>query len=615
MQITFKSAYKSIPRELQFDLPNFCVLTGKNGSGKSHLLEAISNLGVAKVTVDEIELKRIHYVPFNGLNPEVDEQCDQNAVVNNITNTWRELQPIVVDYKNLLNRGTKIHDVVKDYMPRHQNPRLSAIVSTLLAKSAKTLDSLTHDDLFKHINFVDTTQNHLFFSQCALIFKGYHSRQIKNDIAELRLNKGLTSAVPYLNEEQFIKHYGPPPWELINDVLKKAELPYEVADPQEEDFDLPYRLRLVDRNRRVEISVNNLSSGEKVLMSLALAIYNTQEGASKPELLLLDEPDAPLHPQFSKLLIDTIVDTIVKKSGVNVIITTHSPSTVAMAPAGSVYEMEKDRKSPQMVSNSHAIEILTSGLNFLKISYENRRQIFVESKYDVLYFQKLWFSLNRKYKFIYAPVFLEPHSGTSNSTDVITIVEKLRLAGSDLVFGIVDYDQTNKPTDSILVVGQSRRYAIENYILDPLFVSLALIRHGRKTFASFGVDRFSTYVDSSNLTVDDCQTIVTNFLAQIGINHTHPIETKLENGFTLHYPQDFLSMQGHEYENKIIEFFPELNAIARGQGDSALKLGILQVIEEFPQYLSEDLSKTFLTILGSEDGSNPAKSLGSSTNF
>ncbi|HGL4257195.1 TPA: AAA family ATPase [Burkholderia dolosa] len=36
-------------------------------------------------------------------------------------------------------------------------------------------------------------------------------------------------------------------------------------------------------------------------------------GFKFPDLLLLDEPDASLHPEFSKLIVETLKETIVKK--------------------------------------------------------------------------------------------------------------------------------------------------------------------------------------------------------------------------------------------------------------------------------------------------------------
>lgn len=598
MHIVVNSTHKSIPRGLTFDIPNFCILTGRNGSGKSHLLEAIAGRSAAKVFNNGVELTAIHHVGFNGLNPQVDEQCDSNQVMGNLSNVWNQIQNIINQYQYEINRGQTFNNIVTEYLPRHgQNPWLHSIIARLLTLSGKSFEKLTQNDLFQHISFVDITQNQLFFSQCAMIFKGYHSRQIKNQFAQFRASQDPALSIPFLSKEEFLTKYGPPPWELVNEILLRAELPYEFTSPDMEDFELPYRLRLVDKKKNVDIAVNDLSSGEKVLMSLALAIYNTQEGGAKPQLLLLDEPDAPLHPHFSKLLIDTIVETIIKKAGVNVIITTHSPSTVAMAPEGSVFEIDRDSKTPRMVSNSLAIQILTEGINFLKVSYEKRRQIFVESKYDVEYLQRLQNLLSRKYTFEYQPIFLEPHSGTSNCQDVISIVEKLRSSGSDLAYGIIDFDLKNQSSPTVFVLGDGIRYAIENYILDPIYIALALIRYGKKSFNDFGITGKNVYTDAASLNQSECQLLIDNFLISIGISINNIESITLENGFTVNYPQEFLSHNGHSYEEKLKALIPELNAISKGHGDSVLKLGLLQVIEEFPQYLPVELATTFRGIL------------------
>ena len=53
MQLKVKQAYKSIdtlPKNIK--LPDFTVITGVNGSGKSHLLESIEN---GSIQIDEIQ--------------------------------------------------------------------------------------------------------------------------------------------------------------------------------------------------------------------------------------------------------------------------------------------------------------------------------------------------------------------------------------------------------------------------------------------------------------------------------------------------------------------------------------------------------------------------------
>lgn len=599
MKIVVSSKYKSIPSGVTFDIPDFCVLTGKNGSGKSHILEAIANPAIAKTFINGTETSKILHVGFNGLNPQIDEQCDSAQVMQNINNWWSQINGLAQNYRAALQNNEQFHDIFTQFLPRYgHNPVLHSIIKKIMEKSGKDLHELSEDDVLRHISFVEITNNTLFFSQCAMIFKAYHTRQVKNEFAEFRAEKHGAAGIQFLSKADFVRLYGPPPWELINDILARAKLPYEVSNPELGDFDLAYVLRLIDKKNNIDISVNDLSSGEKVLMSLALAIYNTKEGGTRPDLLLLDEPDAPLHPQFSKLLIDILRETIIEKTGIKVIITTHSPSTVAMAPDNSVYEIDRDTKIPFMVSNSHAVRTLTEGIEFLRVSYEKRRQIFVESKYDVQYFQRLFSLICRRHAFSYQPIFLEPHSGSSNCTDVINIVNRLRSAGNDLVWGVVDFDAANQSTDMIVVLGGGNRYAIENYLLDPLYVCLSLIRYGKKSYSDFGVTGARvTYTDAMNLTQEECQTMIENFLTQVGLTMGESSPTKLDNGFELSYPKSFLLHHGHDYEVLIKTRFPELNSISRGQGDSALKLGLMQTIEEYPQFLPVEIANTFSTIL------------------
>jgi len=598
MKISISQKHKSIPENLEFELPDFCILTGKNGSGKSHLLEAIANNAISSVTSEGIAIRDVLLVGYNGLNPQVDDRCDAAQLVQNAQNWWQQLQTIIQHYKLNFVGKHQFQDIDREYVVPHHgpNPTRSAIIRRVLEKTGKDLHQITEEDLYNNINFADSGSGSLFFSQCAMIFKAYHVRWTKNKFNKFLMAEGEAKNLTFLSEEEFVHKYGPAPWDLINEILKKANLPYEFLNPNIGDVDLAYILKLVDRSTDNDISVNDLSSGEKVLMSLALAIYNTHEGGSRPQLLLLDEPDAPLHPEYSKLLIETLMDTLVNLAKVKVIMTTHSPATVAMAPDNSVYEIQRDTKKPVMVSNSKAVSTLTEGIGFLRVSYEKRRQIFVESKYDVLYFEKIFYTLNRKHQFGYQPIFLEPHSGSSNCTDVINIVSKLSEAGSDLIYGIIDFDGKNQATNKILVLGQNKRYAIENYLLEPLYVVLALIRYGKCTYTDFGVTNYHTYPEAVSLTISECQTLVDNFILKLGLPLHELTSVTLENGYEINYPRSFLMHQGHSYETLVQDKFMELNAISKGKGDSGLKLGLAEVIAEFPQFLPREISELFLSL-------------------
>ena len=62
------------------------------------------------------------------------------------------------------------------------------------------------------------------------------------------------------------------------------------------------KAKLVDTNNK-EIEYQNLSSGEKVLLTLSLFILQRSLSEKFPKILLLDEIDATLHPSLCKNLI------------------------------------------------------------------------------------------------------------------------------------------------------------------------------------------------------------------------------------------------------------------------------------------------------------------------
>lgn len=105
-----------------------------------------------------------------------------------------------------------------------------------------------------------------------------------------------------------------------------------------------------------------------------------------------------------------------------------------------------------------------------------------------------------------------------------------------------------------------------------------------------------TYTEAVNLSEAECQTLIESFLTQAGFALEGMESVLLENGYKLSYPRSFLMNNGHDYEALIQDRFVELRAITKGQGDSALKLGLIEVIEEFPLFLPVEISELFASL-------------------
>jgi ABC-type Mn2+/Zn2+ transport system ATPase subunit len=434
----------------------------------------------------------------------------------------------------------------------------------------------------------------MFSSQFASIFKLYQIRILENEFNEyLNEKKGQHNKV--LSDEEFEKLYGPKPWELINRMLSKAGLTYQVNHPEGTNKELDFKLHLKDVNTGTEIQVNDLSTGEKVLMSLALSIYNTKEETARPDVLLIDEPDAALHPEFSKVLVSAIEESIVKEAKVKVIISTHSPMTVALSPEESIFLMDKQRSMPVKITKQQAVNILTKDLDNVRLSMENRRQVFVESQYDVQYY-------NRILPLVWAPLptvpqFLPPKSSKgSNCDEVSSIVNSLRGLGNDLVYGIKDFDAKNHSNSYVLVLGENQRYAIDNYVFDPIYVAFLLVRENILKTETLDLPALS-YVQLSQLDDAGVQKMIDYVVKSLGFDTGNSVTYTVQSGKQFKATQEYFLFRGHNLEDRIKDTWKPLNKQAQG-GDNVLKNHVLDTVwTDYPEFISTDFIDLFVKIV------------------
>lgn len=587
MHIKIKAEHKSIRSGVEFDLPSFTVLTGKNGSGKSHLLEVISTNGLSEIMDGQDVMRTVKYIKFNDLNPQFQEDISEDDVKNSWRSIWNQLNQYLQNYRrNPRGYNNSFQSLIQQYDPQTQK-----FLQYWYELAGNDVENLTENLFYENY---EISREDLFTSQIGTIFKLYQTRLDENKMNEVS-NKEEGTSLPVLTNEQFEQKYGRKPWEVINEMMRTAHLPYEVEAPTRYRPSINYHLQLIDRQRNIRIQVNDLSTGEKVLMSLALSIYSTEEKAARPDVLLIDEPDAPLHPEYSNYLIQAIKESIVDKSGVRVIITTHSPTTVAMAPEESIYQMSREKSMPIKVTKQQAINLLTKDLDNMRVSIEERRQIFVESKYDVGFYNRLYKCLSANTVFTTVPFFLPAKSGEgSNCQDVKEIVNALRQHGNDLVYGVIDYDGHNRGNQFICVVGGDKRYAIDNYIFDPIFVAFLLIREHVVTSKDMGLESDVTFTQLHTLTHNELQTMIDYVASSLGFNDANKTSYNVLEPDTFEVASEWFTIQGHDLEDKITQKWGKLYGIKHGYGDDYLKNYVLDnVTVEFPQFIAQEVKELF----------------------
>lgn len=616
MQLTFSRSYLSITRFPSVEIPQFCVISGPNGVGKSHLLQAIYNGAIA---TDVAPLagdfqSQMRQFDWNTLVPQEtgafssevlrqERLTLQQTVLNlknqpqivdplrSLANSWDLDQETINNPYRLLRRDNYYLQSLPDNSAELTDSQTAIntaaahaealIVQQLDVPSQKILRALsekfgvgiaglTERELTSG-SIPNWGRTDLFQQSFARLFVAYRDAYISNLLTELRFKSG-DSDQPPLDSEAFVKQHGPAPWDFVNETIRIAGLGFTINSPNMTDFD-PYTPVLTKSSTGVAVPFGTLSSGEKILMSFAFCVYysnNRRQLASYPKVILFDEIDAPLHPSMTKGLVETIQRTLVDDFGINVICTTHSPSTVALAPEGSVHLMLRDIPGLHKTSKAKALNLLTEGVPTLAISYSGRRQVFVESPtdaklYDLIYTRlKTKLDSERSLEFVSTGVRSQAGQEVNTGCDAVKrLVNDLASTGNQSVFGLLDWDGKAKSSDRIFVLAEGERNGLENCILDPLALGGILIRDCPSENKFF--DSAISYAHFLQLDVNGLQNIARSICEAVFDDSGSTIHTRYTGGFSLQIDSRFLKMDDHLLEATILKNIPALRSVAKSQ--------------------------------------------------
>ncbi|MGN6194710.1 MAG: AAA family ATPase [Ginsengibacter sp.] len=621
MKINFTGKFKSLNTFESEDLFDFAIITGKNGSGKSQLLHTIqetynqptNNARTYSLKIQptptKVQIENLIYknttVSFGSIKPKMDQ----------FINRFNSLHPLIKEfyallYENNINiksfLGLKISELEKLFSPKNLESYLKTIlkengfsgfggisdVNLLLLRLHNLIQNDIHlfDILliikdFKNKDFYSVNKNDfystpipekyidtsdLFGSQVEMIIHNYLKRRKQNDYENYRKER-YNEQNNAIADDEFEKKY-PAPWDIINRILKEHEIGIQIQEYKLKDYseEMITEVKFYKSEISDFVSFQDLSSGEQVIISLILKLFTKayyERELTFPDIFVLDEPDAYLHPEMSKLLIDVLYKSFVNDLGIKVILTTHSPSTVALSPEECIYELKNTPHcSLKKINKDEALNILTGVLPTLSIDYKNHKQIFLESPTDVVYFQNLFNKMNTEEKLNYKLYFISNEKGKSNCDWVKDIVNKLKDGGMSKVFGIIDWDGKNSSSLEVLVHGEGKRYSIENFLYDAIYLSVLFLEmNGANNIRKELI--FSETYNQYNLANESQERLqqIWNWLIE-KICKEFPIfealyneEILYYNGITVKIPSWYLKMKGHDLEEKLRKCFPSLS--------------------------------------------------------
>jgi predicted ATPase len=655
MKIKLTRPYKSLSPFESEDLPAFAIIIGKNGSGKSQLVEKIlqlsqilsqkrktrdlevipevSSIFTGSILIDSIregdptEYRNKHLSLYQSYS-----ECINEPSIRKVWNNLYLKQTNIIELHNLKMDGYDDIFKVKEFFSSKEGTfvdsdleylgmesQIGVTKETLVyykqflsdlkskighfeialfvaKKHNKSIVDLTESDFFNSglpEKFFET--NHIIESKIEDVFYSYLRRRQKNEFDLFRKQKkGIKNLA--MDSAEFNKIY-PNPIDQINNLLSYSGLPYYFKNIGDEEFSSETKTSFdfIKKTNETKIDFKSLSSGEKIILGLIIRLFTSEFyklDLQFPELIVLDEPDAHLHPEMSKLLLDILNEAFVKKIGMKIIITTHSPTTVALAPEDSIFQLNNEPSTfLKKITKDEGLKILTTGLPNLSIDYKNHRQIFVESPTDLYYYQTIFNKLNRCEKQTHQLYFISAGYGKSNRDFVRNVVQELQRAGNKSCYGIIDWDKTNKNSSSIFVHGAEKRYSIENYIFDPLIVSILLLelRFGelRKVIGYSDQDNQYNLIktDKAQLAIDYIIRLLEPRNKEIAMD-SRPLKQKY-GSYIYNLPFWITTMNGHALKEQITDQF-ECIANIKLRGEFEIEKRLIDIIGKLDDDAPED---------------------------
>ena len=494
-----------LKKELEFK-EDLMVLIGKNGSGKTRFLESLqSGSGTNIIFENGFVNREIKYFSHQGLIPSIAGGYSEELEAVRLATVLDYLRRhgSLLDYPEL--DGNVPSHLVNSFANDINFEEVHRIVWVVASKLGKIPSQLKTEEVK---SFYDGNRVEIFgVTNLAAIFTRYKEKISNNEFAQWkseRKNKDLF----FVKDGDVESFFGCAPWDVLNEILDvtfNGKLKVGVPDLDGgKIYDV--RFYVCESGSESDINVSDLSSGEKTLLWLTLVLFNTQfsvvPSVRPPQLLVLDEPDAFLHPSMVAQLM-AFFQEFSRKFSAQVIITTHSPTTVALAPEESVRRLENG--IIEKIDKDAAIACLLEGVSQISISPFNRRQVFVESSYDADIYQTVYGKISHREDLLDPKVtltfvssgpkmprnqtkdklyqvfgkgldeekvseFLRLVNGVGCCDQVVGMVNELSDEGSVNVRGLIDWDSINKSGSNIVVLGEDKFYAIENVSLDPICI-------------------------------------------------------------------------------------------------------------------------------------------------
>lgn len=646
--LSFATPHRSIKNFQSVSLLDLTVICGPNGSGKTHMIEAVAN---GKIKADSTTGIKLRSKKFDSTPKLTATHVTHNTLLEDqiLLNDAKELIEALellfatnktanIHFNNAwqsLSRETIIQGF-KYYLELSNQPQFNQHDASLFAEAFDSTPDLNQNkrnrfDGFRkfvpirainHLtsfNEIDMKAALYEFIQYQTFMEVDVSKIFYRYFEEQQNNAYLcSSGGPCLSSVQFIAKFGNPPWEEVNALLRKYSFRHQLLIPSKENdarATKGFTAKIISDEGDM-MDVTELSSGEKVIIALLLSAYAAKQNASGiiqidiPDIILFDELDAHLHPSMTRMMFEVIQNDIIGKLSSRVIMSTHSPSTVALAPIESIYRLSAGSTHKlEHVDRATACKDLSDG--FIQI-LDGSQIVIVEGKDDPLFYRAIERALRTNKDLIGIPTLhFIPASKQSDPsfgggvTSANDWAVKLNDAQLPNIHALLDNDGVRADNGIIKVL--RGRYAIENFVLDPLSIAVTLITDARLSSISPELAlKFPQVSSLENGAKEDLQELVNSLTGYIEAFNTTltpgtTVDVTYRFGKTLSLPDWVLKRRGKDVVPIIRETFKQIHPTyvitRKDTGNYDLELGyLLKLWSQYPNLFPNDI-KTTLSLL------------------
>ena len=551
------------------ELPQFTILSGRNGVGKSQLLELI-NYYLRNDT------RRNQQLDLRGIIDKFRVEGVERGVGNcvYVPNSAVLSNPGGIAPTFLAGWPQRILDPKDDITFR----RIRNFVQEGTGIPIGDLDPAKIMGALPDRSFVDLDLNYQNLpNQLAKLCMRFYLKQVE---ARMELREG--DEVPRRDEDT-------PPWEVVTDMLHSAGIDFTVIPPSRVTED--YSLLLV-MDDGTEVNTNELSSGEQTIFAVISMILCAKRGAL-PQLLLLDETDAHLHPLLIPDFLNFLEHVLAEQYGIQTLLVTQRPDTIVLASESSLYQLLQSPTRIEKATIGSAVSLLVGTL--LQI-IPGVRLVWVEDSDDEIFHSLVSRvlvtdgQLDDKPQLWFEPVSVGrgPSKTPGGRSKVIEKTSSLRKTfARELVRGLVDRDNSAAHEDGVISLS---RYSIENFLVDPLLIYAASIQCEQPIVIE-GVSEIARGFEHtiSQQPPQTLQLIADHVIDSIGVKFTNELNDRSKDvrfgPTTLHYPSWFFTTRGHDLHAKVI-----------GEYSFATKKNLREAIDR-TRLVPNDLIESYLALI------------------